>query len=592
MRKRILFQIIVIVAVFMIVLLFIMDAIISQTSILLFTEAKQELLSRDIQGIKSELFHDTEIVPEFLDYCKIHLDEVKEDVTQDKEFIKTFQELAPGMLERYGVDTFTSLKIEWFPEFSPEEQAAFARMWYYTSVDQADVLRNYYGFPVLALVDISEDNFGGIVYSSTADENFDDEQIRNVIAAENGRNDTLYKYTKGQDDKPEFGIAYDGRRGSWYVGYIPLCLADGSEYVLCIMINLAEFNKTLADQIREVLVLSSGIILLFAGLLIWFINRKTVRPVTQIQKNVRLYTDNKDTDHIVAEMEKVNVNNEFGILAGDIAKMAKELDRFTLDNIKLAADHERLATELELATKIQRDAIPATFPAFPDRDEFDIYASMEPAKEVGGDFYDFFLVDDDHLCMVIADVSGKGVPGALFMMATRIILENNAKMGKSPAQILGDTNAAVCANNREEMFVTVWLGILEISTGKLTAANAGHEYPTVLCSGTEFELFKDKHGFVIGGLDGSQYKDYELQLQHGDKLFLYTDGVTEAANAQNELFGSERMLSALNTEPEKTPKEILKNMREAINHFVQEAEQTDDLTMLCIEYHGDTEKRA
>ena len=162
------------------------------------------------------------------------------------------------------------------------------------------------------------------------------------------------------------------------------------------MIDLAEFNKTLTAQLIQALVLSSGFIILFACMLIWFINRKTVRPVTQIQKNVRQYTDNKDTDLIVAEMEKVKVNNEFGILAGDIARLAKEIDRYTYENILLAADHERIATELDLATKIQRDAIPATFPAFPDRTEFDIYASMEPAKEVGGDFYDFFLVDDDH----------------------------------------------------------------------------------------------------------------------------------------------------------------------------------------------------
>ena len=172
----------------------------------------------------------------------------------------------------------------------------------------------------------------------------------------------------------------------------------------------------------------------------------------------------------------------------------------------------RIASELELATNIQLDVLPNIFPPFPDRSEFDIYASMAPAKEVGGDFYDYFFVDDDHLCIVIADVSGKGIPAALFMMASKIMLANSAMMDRSPAEILEGANAAICSNNREEMFVTVWLGILELSTGKLTAANAGHEYPALRMPGGEFELFKDKHGFVLGGMDGMKYKEYELTL--------------------------------------------------------------------------------
>ena len=243
-------------------------------------------------------------------------------------------------------------------------------------------------------------------------------------------------------------------------------------------------------------------------------------------------------------------------------------------------------TELHTATRIQEAMLPNTFPPFPERDEFDLFASMDPAREVGGDFYDFFLVDDDHLCLVMADVSGKGVPAALFMMASKIILANNAKMGKSPAQILTDTNASICSNNREEMFVTVWLGILEISTGKLTAANAGHEYPALKRAGGGFALFKDRHGFVLGGMDGVKYKEYELQLGPGDKLFVYTDGVPEATDAEQRLFGTERMLDALNGDAGAGPERLLKSVRRAVDGFVKEAEQFDDLTMLCLEYKG------
>ncbi len=254
---------------------------------------------------------------------------------------------------------------------------------------------------------------------------------------------------------------------------------------------------------------------------------------------------------------------------------------------KQQVESSRIETELTMASSIQTGMLPSIFPPFPERGEFDIYATMDPAKEVGGDFYDFFLVDDDHLCLVIADVSGKGVPAALFMMASKIILANNAMSGKSPAQILTDTNAAICSHNREQMFVTVWLGILELSTGKLTAANAGHEYPVIKRADGGFELFKEEHGFVIGGYEGMRYKEYELRLSPGDKLFVYTDGVPEATNAENELFGTERMLAALNGDASAEPRELLRRMRTAVDAFVKDAEQFDDLTMLCMEYRGE-----
>ena len=256
----------------------------------------------------------------------------------------------------------------------------------------------------------------------------------------------------------------------------------------------------------------------------------------------------------------------------------------TVEYEKQKLESSRIESELNLATRIQADMVPNIYPAFPDRPEFDIYATMDPAKEVGGDFYDFFLVDDDHLCMVMADVSGKGVPAALFMMASKIILANNAMMGKSPAQILNDTNVAICSNNREEMFVTVWIGILEISTGKLVAANAGHEYPVLKHANGAFELFKDKHGVMIGAMESAKYREYEIQLKPGSKLFLYTDGVTEATDAEKHLFGTERMLATLNQSTESTPEQVLKNVRSAVDGFVKEAEQFDDLTMLCMEY--------
>ena len=249
-------------------------------------------------------------------------------------------------------------------------------------------------------------------------------------------------------------------------------------------------------------------------------------------------------------------------------------------------ENARLDTELSMATRIQADTLPNIFPAFPEREEFNVYASMNPAKEVGGDFYDFFLIDNQHLGMVMADVSGKGVPAALFMMISKILVQNYAMMGHSPKEVLELTNRQICSNNREEMFVTVWFGILDLDTGKLTAANAGHEYPALKKAGEHFELIKDKHGFVIGGMDIARYTEYELQMDPGAKLFLYTDGVAEATNAENELFGTERMVNALRLAEEDSPQDILGVVDAAVTDFVKDAPQFDDLTMMCVEYVG------
>ena len=240
------------------------------------------------------------------------------------------------------------------------------------------------------------------------------------------------------------------------------------------------------------------------------------------------------------------------------------------------------ATELNIATNIQAAMLPCIFPAFPEREEFCIYASMKPAKEVGGDFYDFFLIDEDKLVMIIADVSGKGVPAALFMTISKILLKNACQLGVSPKQVLEQVNNQLCENNEAEMFVTVWLGILEISTMKMTCSNAGHEYPVLKRANGEYELFKDKHGLVLAGMEKSRYKEYEIEFQHGDSLFVYTDGVPEATNSMNELFGVQRMLESLNKKQDALPDELLPSIKADIDEFVGHAPQFDDITMLGI----------
>ena len=251
--------------------------------------------------------------------------------------------------------------------------------------------------------------------------------------------------------------------------------------------------------------------------------------------------------------------------------------------LKTRAKVEATEADLRVGTEIQTGSLPTDFP---DRPEFEIFASMDPAKEVGGDFYDFFMIDDDHLAIVIADVSGKGVPAALFMMSSKIYINDHAMIGGTPAEILERVNKLVCANNKAHMFVTVWLGILEISTGKLTTASAGHEYPMINING-KYEMLKDKHGLAIGAMDIAKYKNTEIQLKKGDSIFVYTDGVAEATDANNELFGTDRTVEALNAIPKgASQKEVLAGVRVAVDAFVKEAPQFDDLTMVGLKYFG------
>lgn len=355
--------------------------------------------------------------------------------------------------------------------------------------------------------------------------------------------------------------------------------------ILCVQRQMDALSEARTDYVRKVILALLGLAALVAFGLGLYLHRMLLMPVKRITTEAsRFAAENVPGEEKLAVA--IRNRDEIGLLAGAIDQMEEQTASYMEEMTRITAEKEHFRTELTLATRIQAAMLPSAFPPFPERSEFDIYASMDPAKEVGGDFYDFALIDDDHLYLAIADVSGKGIPAALFMMASKIILANNAKMNKSPAEILANTNAAICSNNREEMFVTAWVGILEISTGRLTAANAGHEYPVLLKAGGRFELLKDRHGFVIGGMPGMKYTEYELQLEPGAKLFLYTDGVPEATNARDEMFGTARLLAALNEEADAAPERVLRNVRRAVDGFVQDAEQFDDMTLLCMEFTG------
>ena len=424
-----------------------------------------------------------------------------------------------------------------------------------------------------------------------------------VIAAPGDFRDTVGNNIVTDDNARLHGIAdqiLSGKSGiaatdQAYYAYAPI---EGIDWILGVYFPtsvitektdnitavISENTSDTAQSIQNSILLAitifvAGFIIIVIG--VYFISKvfadRVVQPLQILQKDVQMISEGN-----LEHRAKIIQDDEIGELANAFNNMSASLQEYIKNLSSVMAEKERIGAELNVATQIQADMLPSIFPAFPEREEFDIYATMQPAKEVGGDFYDFFLIDDDHLAVVIADVSGKGVPAALFMVIAKTLLKNRAQMGDSPAKVLEVVNNQLCENNKAEMFVTVWFGVMQISTGKIVAANAGHEKPIIRKADGEFEIFKDKHGFVMGGMEGMKYKEYELEIEKGGCLFVYTDGVPEATSSDSELFGMERLVQVLNEEKDAPLPDILKSVKGSIDKFVKDAPQFDDITMLAL----------
>ena len=409
-----------------------------------------------------------------------------------------------------------------------------------------------------------------------------------------------YRETTNDDYRTKYRQLYEGEAdhalvvrdkgyietGSHITAMIPLKGSDGqTKAILCVqrqMDDLTSARRSFINKVALTMIILSLIVI--AGQSV-YLNRVLISPLHRIKTEAaRFASENTVSGNRISDT--IKDRDEIWELAESIDQMELQVKNYVEDLTRVTAENERIGTELTLANRIQAEMLPNIFPAFPERKEFDIYASMDPAKEVGGDFYDFFLLDEDHLGLVMADVSGKGVPAALFMMVSKILIQNFAMQGNSPGKVLEIVNEQISSNNREDMFITVWLGSLDLKTGRIIAANAGHEYPILKIPDGSFELIKDKHGFVIGGMSGLKYREYELQLDPGSTLFLYTDGLPEATNSSGELFGTDRILSTLNSASAIDPKSLLDAIDVSVDFFVGDAEQFDDLTMLCMQYRG------
>lgn len=343
---------------------------------------------------------------------------------------------------------------------------------------------------------------------------------------------------------------------------------------------------TLEESLRQymiyaVLITVILIVLFILGYVV-YLYRYVVHPINQIAQGTRVFV--KNDNRMSNMLTTIKTNDEIQELAESVIKMEADIGNYIKNLTKVTAEKERIGTELNVATNIQRSMLPSIFPAFPDREEVDIYATMNPAKEVGGDFYDFFMVDKRHIAIVMADVSGKGVPAALFMVIGKTLIKNHTQTGKDLGEVFSEVNALLCESNSEGLFITAFEGVLDLVTGEFRYVNAGHEPPFICKKDGVFEPYKISAAFVLAGMEGMRYKCGSMQLAPGDKVFLYTDGVTEATNDKEELFGMERLGEVLQRNAGLPPQELLLEVKTEIDGFVGEAPQFDDITMLCLEY--------
>ena len=387
-----------------------------------------------------------------------------------------------------------------------------------------------------------------------------------------------YRDNKGIDTP----LVTDNDYGYNYTGVSVILDENGNaiaeiQYIL----DMSEVRAYLNSFLVNMLLISFAIIAITIILYIFFVRKMVTKPVGKLTAFTQEITKTGmfENQHI-----DIKTGDEIESLSQSFNFMLAELENYIANLSKVTAEKERIGAELDIAKHIQASMLPCIFPAFPERKEFDIYATMEPAKEVGGDFYDFFMVDDTHLAIVMADVSGKGVPAALFMVIGKTLIKDHTTPGRDLGKVFTEVNQLLCESNSEELFITAFEGVLDLVTGEFVYVNAGHEMPFICKAGGDFEPYKIRAGFVLAGMEGMKYRAGSTRLEPGDKIFQYTDGVTEATNLKNELYGMNRLGAILNKVKGGTPNDILPAIKKDIDEFVGDADQFDDITMLCLEY--------
>ena len=442
---------------------------------------------------------------------------------------------------------------------------------------------------LIYVIDVDQTDYERFVSVFNAVDNSVDDSNYEPWEIGHKRETTNEEYRKSYEElynkEKEYATIYRLRPGNGLNPHIttivPVTNSEGDvAALLCIQRPIHELEKAIIRFMLHIVVIVLILAVLASNLAAKSLAKWVFIPIKRVSDEASRFARENTKGE---ELGDVSRFEEIDTLSRSIDKMETDMVNYIENLTAYTAERERIGTELSFAKNIQHSSLPTTFPAFPDRTDFDIYASMTPAREVGGDFYNFRLLDDDHLAMWIGDVSDKGVPAALFMMAINIVINNRTSMGGTPAEIMAFVNNNICEHNKANLFVTIWLGILELSTGRLTFVNAGHEELAVYHKGGRFELYKVKHNVAVGVFPDIEYTNYELQLGSGDKLFAYTDGVPEATDMFNKLYTTGRMLEALNRYRDGSPQEVLEGVHKSVKEFVGDRPQFDDLTMLGFE---------
>lgn len=392
-----------------------------------------------------------------------------------------------------------------------------------------------------------------------------------------------------QSRNPDAPLVTDNDYGYNYTGLAFVFDEEGNaiaevQYILDMRGVRAYLNSFLV----QMLLISFAIIGVTVFAYVFFVRKTVTEPVGRLAEFTREITDSGEFQN---RRIQIRTGDEIESLSESFNFMLAQLEIHIANLSKVNAEKERISAELDIARHIQASMLPCIFPAFPEREEFDIYASMTPAKEVGGDFYDFFMVDERHLAVVMADVSGKGVPAALFMVIGKTLIKDHTTPGTDLGEVFATVNDLLCESNSEGLFITAFEGVLDLESGELRYVNAGHELPFVCRAGGEFEAVRIRPGFVLAGMENMRYRSGVMTLRPGDRLFQYTDGVTEATDAHNRLYGMARLTAALNAAKDASPAEILAAVKRDIDAFTGDAPQFDDITMLCLAYRGQMQHR-
>lgn len=561
-------------------------------------------VSRDIGEYLSDLMKaEGDYMIMYQDYYMEHYKEM--DVPYDfsdcrkaqQDFVKIFTEKYPG--KTFGVDITLN-------ELSDDVQKAYFLYKHEYWLDMFEKAREDFHIPyTYYLVPIEESNT--VVYMIDGERSMRADDGSKIKPADVDKTNTEGRYLYLGDSfyndpekiTVEWNTWFTGQQqddfqywnndwGHTYAYYVPLIINGVKLGLIGTEVNVDEVSSGILSGTLIQTAGMSAILVILIFILVIHINSQFVSKIRSLDEYMRRFTTEKDVS-IAEAVECISSgSDELSSLVSGMAGMIREIDtrmnELTAANVKT----DRLSAELGVAMKIQRDMLPVNFPK---RKDLGVFAVMSPAKNVGGDFYDFFFIDSNHLALVIADVSGKGVPAALFMVVAKTLIQNQALMGGTPARILEDVNFRLSENNAANLFVTAWLGIITLSTGELIYANAGHEYPAIRRNGGAYELMmKDDNCPPLAALDDLEYNDEKLTLAPGDSLFLYTDGVPDAKNIEGKRMGTRKMLDILNSAPDLAPNDMLNGFMNLIEEFTGAADTFDDITMMSITYYGNDKK--